>query len=139
MPGMKSDRGQPPSGRSPSDLIDEMIRGTPDWRGETLAKLRASIRRAYPAIVEEVKWRKPSNPDGVPVWSHEGIVCIGNVLKSAVRLTFPQGARIKDPKKLFNTRLDSRTVRAIDVFRGESLDQAALKAIVLQAVRLNTS
>ncbi len=90
-------------------------------------------------MVEEVKWRKPSNPEGVPVWSHDGIVCIGNTLKKAVRLTFPKGAQIKDPKKLFNTRLDSRTVRAIDFRQGERVDGAALRAIVLEAVGLNAS
>ncbi len=139
MPGVRNDSAHRAAGKTPSQLIDEMIRATPDWRGETLALLRRSIRRAYPPIVEEVKWRKPSNPDGVPVWSHEGIVCVGNVLKAAVRLTFPAGAQIRDPKKLFNTRLDSRTVRAIDVHAGETVDEGALKAIVLEAVRLNAS
>lgn len=135
---MRRSGGPPAADRTASELIDEMIRGTPDWRGETLASLRRSIKKAYPPILEEVKWRRPSNPDGVPVWSHDGIICLGNVLKAAVRLTFPKGARIKDPRKLFNTRLDSKTVRAIDVHEGESVDEAELKAIVLQAVRLNT-
>lgn len=89
--------------------------------------------------MEEVKWRKPSNPAGVPVWSHDGIVCIGNVLKASVRLTFPQGARVRDPQKLFNSRLESRTVRAIDVPQGASVDEAGLTAIVRAAVRLNES
>ncbi len=116
-----------------------MIRGTDDWRGETLARLRQAIRRADPTIVEEVKWRKPSNPDGVPVWSRDGIVCVGNILKSAVRLTFPQGAQIRDPRKLFNTRLESRTVRAIDVHEGERVTDSDLKALIRQAVELNRS
>ncbi len=110
---------------------------TADWREETLSGLRGTIVRADPAAVEEVKWRRPSNPDGAPVWSHDGILCVGNVLKSAVRLTFPRGAQIPDPKHLFNTRLDSRTVRAIDVHEGESVDERALEAIVREAERLN--
>ncbi len=95
--------------------------------------------RADPAAIEEVKWRRPSNPDGAPVWSHAGILCVGNVLKNAVRLTFPKGAQIPDPKQLFNTRLDSRTVRAIDVHEGETVDERALEAIVRETVRLNVS
>ncbi len=95
------------------------------------------IQKADPGVVEEVKWKKPSNPMGVPVWSHDGIICMGNTLKNAVRLTFPKGAQINDPKTLFNTRLDSKTVRAIDSHEGDSVDEAALKALVLEAVRLN--
>ena len=93
--------------------------------------------KADPSLVEEVKWKKPSNPLGVPVWSRDGMVCFGNVLKSAVRLTFPKGARVKDPKGLFNTRLDSEKVRAIDVHEGEKVDEAAVKDIVRRAVELN--
>jgi hypothetical protein len=89
-------------------------------------------------MVEEVKWKKPSNPMGVPVWSHDGIVCIGEALKNAVRL-FPKGASLKDPKKLFNTRLDSNSVRAIDFFESDAVNEAALKALILEAVRLNMS
>jgi hypothetical protein len=89
-------------------------------------------------VVEEVKWKKPSNPMGVPVWSHDGILCIGEMLKSAVRLTFPKGAQMKDPKKLFNTRLASNTVRAIDFHESDTVDEAAFKALILGAVRLNT-
>jgi hypothetical protein len=96
------------------------------------------IRKAGPALIEEVKWKKPSNPMGVPVWSHDGIICIADTLKNAVRLTFPQGAQMKDPKKLFNTRLDSKTVRAIDFHEGDPVDEAALKALILEAMRLNT-
>jgi len=119
--------------------IDSIIKGLPDWRGKTLARLRASIKRASPSVVEEVKWKKPSNPAGVPVWSHEGIICIGEALKNAVRLTFPKGALIADPKKLFNTRLDSKATRAIDVPEGEALDEAALAALIRAAVKLNVS
>lgn len=119
--------------------VTEIIKSQRDWRGKTLAQLRAMIKRADPGVIEEVKWKKPSRPSGVPVWSHDGILCIGEALKSAVRLTFPKGASIKDPKKLFNARLDSTSVRAIDVHTGETVDEAAFKALILQAVRLNTS
>jgi hypothetical protein len=122
-----------------SKEIDAIIKELDDWRGQKISRLRSLILRADPAVVEEVKWRKPSNPMGVPVWSHDGIVCIGNALKSAVRLTFPKGAQVKDPKKLFNTRLDSKSVRAIDFHEGEAVDEAALRALILEAVRLNES
>lgn len=125
--------------RSASEEIDEMVRQTAGWRGPTLARLRSAIRKADPDVVEEVKWRKPSNPDGVPVWSHDGILCVGNVLKASVRLTFPKGAEIKDPRHLFNSRLDSRTVRAIDVHEDEPVDEKALRSLVLQSVRLNAA
>lgn len=114
-------------------------RAAEDWREERLSDLRAVIVSADPAIVEEVKWRKPSNPDGVPVWSHNGMVCVGNVLKAAVRLTFPSGAQLKDPTRLFNTRLDSRTVRAIDFYEGVTVDTVGLTNIIRQAVTLNES
>jgi hypothetical protein len=97
------------------------------------------ISKADPAVVEEVKWKKPSRPSGVPVWSHEGILCVADTLKNAVRLTFPKGAQMEDPKKLFNTRLDSNAVRAIDFHEGDNIDEAGLKALILDAVRLNTS
>jgi hypothetical protein len=122
-----------------SQEIDSIIKKLPDWRGETLARLRASIKRASPSVVEEVKWKKPSNPAGVAVWSHEGIVCVGEALKNAVRLTFPKGALIADPKKLFNTRLDSKATRAIDVREGEALGEAAFAALIREAVRVNAS
>ena len=119
--------------------VDAKIKGLGDWRGKTLSQLRALIKTADPTVIEEMKWKKPSNPTGVPVWSHDGIICIGEPLKNATRLTFPKGASIKDPKKLFNARLDSNSVRAIDVHEGDSVNEAALKAIILDAVRLNTS
>lgn len=103
-----------------------------------MSQLRALIKTADPALVEEVKWKKPSNPRGVPVWSHDGILCIGEMLKNAVRLTFPKGAQMKDPKKLFNTRLDSNSVRAIDFHVGDTVNEAALTALILEAVGLNT-
>ena len=119
--------------------IDSIIKSLGDWRGETLAGLRAAIKKASPSLVEEVKWKKPSNPAGVAVWSHDGMVCIGEALKNAVRLTFPKGALISDPKKLFNARLDSKATRAIDVREGESLDDAAFASLIRDAVRLNES
>ena len=125
------------SGTSDSQQIDTKIKALGDWRGKTLSQLRALIKKADPRMVEEVKWKKPSNPSGVPVWSHHGIVCIGEALKNAVRLTFPKGASIKDPKNLFNTRLDSNSVRAIDFREGDRIDQAALRALILEAVRVN--
>lgn len=117
--------------------FEARIASTRDWRSETLRRLREVIRSADPEIVEELKWKKPSNPAGDPVWSHDGIVCVGNTLKRSVRLTFPDGAAIADPTRLFNSRLDSRTVRAIDVFEGVAVDRAALAEIVRAAVKLN--
>jgi hypothetical protein len=117
--------------------IDAIIRKSDDWRGEMLSQLRGIVLDAGPAIVEEVKWKKPSRPEGVPVWSHDGIVCMGEMLKSAVRLTFPKGAQMRDPKRLFNTRLDSSKVRAIDFREGQKLPKAALKALIVEAVGLN--
>src|SRR5476651_2712760 len=117
--------------------IDAIIGKSSDWRGETLALLREMVLSAGPAVIEEVKWKKPSRPEGVPVWSLDGIVCIGEMLKTAVRLTFPKGAQLKDPKKLFNTRLDSKSVRAIDFREGEKVPEAALRALIAEAVGLN--
>ena len=122
---------------SASQQIDAKIRELGDWRGRRLSELRDLIKRADAGIVEEVKWKKPSNPSGVPVWSHDGIVCIGEPLKNAVRLTFPKGASTKDPKRLFNARLDSNSVRAIDTREGDKVDEAALTALIQEAVRLN--
>jgi hypothetical protein len=127
-----------PEEKSPSQQIDDIIKEPGDWRGEKLSQLRALIKKADPAVVEEVKWKKPSKPSGVPVWSHDGIICIADTLKNAVRLTFPKGAQMQDPKKLFNTRLDSNTVRAIDFHESDAVDEAALQALILEAVRLNT-
>jgi len=124
---------------SASREIDAIIQKSTDWRGETLARLRALITEADPDVVEEVKWKKPSRPEGVPVWSHDGIICTGEMLKNAVRLTFPKGAEMKDPRKMFNARLDSNAVRAIDIDKHEPVNEAALQALVLEAVRLNKS
>jgi len=119
--------------------IAAILKKYDDWRGEMLSRLRALIKQADPALVEEVKWKKPSRPEGVPVWSHDGILCFCDTLKNAVRLTFPKGAQMKDPQKLFNTRLDSKTVRAIDFHEGDTINEAALKALILEAVGLNKS
>jgi hypothetical protein len=123
--------------RSAAQQIDDIIKQSGDWRGEKLAQLRALIKEADPAMVEEVKWKKPSRPEGVPVWSHDGIICVADTLKNAVRLTFPKGAQLKDPKRLFNARLDSKTVRAIDFHTDDTVDEAALRALILEAVGLN--
>jgi hypothetical protein len=123
---------------SASEQIDAIIAKPGDWRGETLAQLRAIVKRADRAVVEEVKWKKPSRPEGVPVWSHNGIICVADTLKNAVRLTFPKGAQITDHTNLFNARLDSRAVRAIDFHEGETIDEASLKALIRNAVKLNT-
>ena len=123
--------------KTASQQIDAIIRKSDDWRGKKLLQLRAVIKGADLDLVEEVKWKKPSKPEGVPVWSHDGILCVADTLKNAVRLTFPKGAQIEDPKKLFNTRLDSKTVRAIDFDQSAMVDETALQAIILEAVRLN--
>src|SRR5574341_2159820 len=124
---MKASTNPSPKGKSPSQQIDAIVQESGDWRVKKLSQLRALIKKADPTVVEAVKWKKPSNPMRVPVWSHDGIICIGDTLKNAVRLTFPKGAQLKDPKKLFNTRLDSATVRAIDFREGETIAEAALK------------
>jgi hypothetical protein len=124
---------------SPSRLIDAHIAGLADWRGETLARIRALIKQADPDVVEEVKWRKPSNPSGVPVWSHDGMICTGEVYKAAVKLTFAQGASLKDPKGLFNSSLDAKVRRAIDIHEGDKINDAAFKALIREAVSRNES
>ena len=134
---MKTIANSSPKEKPPSQQIDEIIKEPGDWRGRMLARLRAVIRKADADLVEEVKWKKPSKPSGVPVWSHDGILCVADTLKNAVRLTFPKGAQIKDPKKLFNTRLDSKTVRAIDFHEDDTVDEGALKALILNAAALN--
>ncbi len=125
--------------KSAAQQINAIIKKYDDWRGEMLSRLRALIKQADPTLVEEVKWKKPSRPEGVPVWSHDGILCFCDTLKNAVRLTFPKGAQMKDPQKLFNTRLDSKTARAIDFHEGDTINEAALKALIREAVGLNKS
>jgi hypothetical protein len=126
-----------PNDTSASQQIDAKIMQLGDWRGRRLSQLRAVIKKADAGIVEEVKWKKPSNPTGVPVWSHDGIVCIGEALKNAVRLTFPKGALIKDSKNLFNARLEGNSVRAIDFPENATVDEPALIALIQEAARLN--
>ena len=134
---MKKELG--PEEDSPAHLIDAKIRELGNWRGETLARLRALIKQADPEVVEEVKWRKPSNPSGVPVWSHAGIICTGETYKNAVKLTFARGASLPDPSGLFNSSLEGNTRRAIDFHEGDGIDEDALKALIRAAVALNTS
>lgn len=122
---------------SPSQEIDAIIKNSRDWQGEKLSQLRSVIKKADPEVIEEVKWKKPSKPEGVPVWSHEGILCVADTLKNVVRLTFPTGAQIKDPKKIFNTRLESNTVRAIDFYESDIVNEAALVAFILEAIKIN--
>jgi hypothetical protein len=124
---------------SASELIDARIRELGDWRGETLSRLRTLIKQADPEVVEEVKWRKPSNPAGVPVWYHDGIICTGETYKNHMRLTFAKGASLKDPSGLFNSSLEGNARRAIDFHEGDKIDEKALKALVRSAVALNTS
>jgi hypothetical protein len=122
-----------------SELIDARIEELRDWRGETLARLRALIKQADPEVVEEVKWRKPTNPGGVPVWVHDGNICTGETYKSHVRLTFPKGAALEDPKGVFNASLEGNALRAIVIREGDAIDEEAFKALVRSAVALNSS
>jgi hypothetical protein len=124
---------------TPSGLIDAKIAALGDWRGATLARLRGLIREADPEVVETVKWRKPSNPAGVPVWEHAGMICTGEVYRDKVKLTFARGAALEDPAGLFNSSLDGNTRRAIDVREGEEIDEDALKTLIRAAVALNVS
>jgi len=121
-----------------SDLIDQKIRDLDDWRGETLARIRALIKEADPDVVEEVKWQKANNPAGVPVWSHDGIICTGETYKNAVKTTFAKGASLADPKGLFNSSLEGNVRRAIDFHEGDEIDEQAFKALIRAAVDLNT-
>jgi hypothetical protein len=118
-------------GRSPSQLIDARIKELGDWRGKMLSRLRALVKEADPDVVEEWKWR------GVPVWSHDGIICTGETYKSVLKMTFAKGAALKDPSGLFNSSLEGNTRRAIDFHEGEKIDEAALKGLVRAAVSLN--
>jgi hypothetical protein len=134
--GSKEGKG----GDSPSQLIDARIKELSDWRGETLARVRILIKQADPEMIEERKWRKPSNAmTGVPVWSHNGIVCTGETYKNVVKMTFAKGASLKDPSGLFNSSLEGNTRRAIDFHEGDKIDEKALKALIRAAVELNTS
>jgi hypothetical protein len=127
------------SSESPSELIDAKIAELADWRGETLSRARDLIKRAVPDVVEEVKWRKATNPFGVPVWSREGIICTGETYKDKVKLTFMKGASLADPAGLFNASLEGNTRRAIDIAEGEEIDAAAFESLVRDAADLNAS
>jgi hypothetical protein len=124
--------------QSASEQIDAKIAGLGDWRGETLSRMRALIKEADPEVVEEVKWKKASNP-GVPVWSHEGLICTGETYKAVVKLTFAKGASLDDPAGLFNSSLEGNVRRAIDIREGEEVDADAFKELIRAAVALNTS
>lgn len=125
--------------RSASQLIDERLRSMDDWRGAMLGRLRRLIREADPGVIEAVKWRKPSNPAGVPVWEHDGMICTGETYKDKVKLTFARGASLDDPKRLFNSSLDGGTRRAIDFHEDDEIDEEAFKALIAEAVALNRS
>ena len=134
----KSGSKEGQGGDSPSQLIDARIKELSDWRGETLARVRALIKQADPEVLEEWKWVKPTNP-GTPVWSHNGGICTGETYKNAVKLTFFKGASLDDPSGLFNSSLVGNTRRAIDFHEGDEIDERALKALIRAAVALNTS
>ena len=125
-------------GGSASELISKRIAELGDWRGATLGRMRGLIKQADPDVVEELKWVKPSSP-GTPVWSHHGIICTGESYKQVVKLTFAKGASLDDPARLFNSSLEGNTRRAIDIHEGEEVDESAFKALVRQAVALNSS
>ena|SRR5687767_3173714 len=122
-----------------SRQIDDIIKMYGGWKGETLSWLRTLIRQADSDVIEEVKWKTPSRPEGLPVWSHDGILCIAETFKNDIKLTFFKGARMKDSARLFNARLKSTTDRAIEFREGDIVDGAALKALIHEAVKLNTS
>jgi hypothetical protein len=126
-------KGGSQKSQSPSELIDARIRELGDWRGEMLSRLRALIKKADPHVIEEWKWR------GVPVWSHDGIICTGETYKNVVKMTFAKGAAVKDPSGLFNASLEGNTRRAIDFHEGDAIDEEALKALIRAAVTLNQS
>lgn len=132
-------QAKPAAENAAARLIDERIRSLGDWRGETLAEVRRIIHEADPEIIEECKWVKPTNPLGVPVWSHAGIVCTGETYKEVVKLTFARGASLEDPRRLFNSSLEGNTRRAIDIHEGDEIDESALKDLIRAAVSLNLS
>jgi hypothetical protein len=125
-------------GQSASELISKSFAELGDWRGEALSRMRKLIKEADPDVVEEWKWVKPASP-GTPAWSHDGIICTGESYKSVVKLTFSKGASLEDPASLFNSSLDGNVRRAIDIREGEDVDESAFKALVRQAVVLNSS
>jgi len=130
---MKRKNDTSPRGESPSRLIDVRIQELGDWRGETLSRIRSLIQQADPGVTEEWKWR------GVPVWSHDGLICTGETYQNVVKLTFAKGAQLRDPSKLFNSSLEGNARRAIDLHEGDKVDDSAFKALIRDAVALNTS
>lgn len=123
--------------KSASQQIDDIITQHGGWKGKTLDQLRAIIKQADPDLVEEVKWKMPSRPEGLPVWSHDGIMCLAETFKADIKLVFTKGAKMKDPKKLFNARLMSKTDRAIQFVEGSKIDSAGIHDLVLEAAELN--
>jgi hypothetical protein len=128
-----------PESETPSELIDAKIDQLDDWRGEMLSRIRGLTRQAAPEVVEQIKWRKPSNPFGVPTWSLDGIIFTGETYKDKVKLTFARGASLKDPAGLFNSSLEGKVRRAIDLHEGDDIDEEAFKALVRSAAELNAS
>ncbi len=124
---------------SASRLIDARIQELGDWRGEMISHLRSLIKQADPEVVEEVKWKKPTNPLGTAVWSHDGLICTGEIYKKVVKMTFSRGASLDDPEGLFNSSLEAKVWRAIDFHEGDKVNEEALKALIRAAVALNTS
>jgi hypothetical protein len=135
----KSASAEAKGAASPSRLIGAKVKAQGDWRGETLARVRALINEADPEVIEEVKWRKPSNPHGVPVWGHDGIICTGETYKNYVKLTFAKGASLADPSGLFNASLEGNMRRALDLHGGDKIDEKAFKTLIRAAVAMNTS
>lgn len=140
----KKEGGKQPTARKasqelPSGAIDSRNEELSDWRGRILARIRALIKQADPDVVEEWKWKKPSNPAGVPVWSHDGVICSGETYKNHIKVTFAKGAALNDPSRLFNSSLEGNARRAIDIHEGDEIDEEAFKALVRAAVVLNTS
>lgn len=128
-----------PESETPSELIDAKINELDDWRGEMLSRIRGLTKQAVPDVAEEIKWRKASNPFGVPVWSHEGVILTGETYEDKVKLTFAKGASLEDPAGLFNSSLEGKVRRAIDLHEGDGIDEEAFKALVRSAAELNAS
>jgi hypothetical protein len=141
-PSKKTSKKTAPSAKAEANSswpIDAKIAAWGDWRGEALARVRTLIKGACPDVVEEVKWRKPSNPMGVPVWERDGLICTGETYKDKVKLTFARGAALDDPSGLFNASLDGNVRRAIDIHDGDRIDERAFKALIRAAVALNVA
>lgn len=126
-----------PPGKPASEQIDDIIELYGGWKGRTLSQLRAAIKQADPNVIEEVKWRMATRPEGLPVWYHDGIMCLAETFNNDIKLVFTKGALMKDPKQLFNARLKSKTDRAIEFHEGDKIDEAGIKGLVVEAVALN--